>query len=178
MSFSKPQASSSGFTLIELLVTIGIMIILIGGSIAGFIRFRDNQQAFTAAKEVQQLMRLAQSKAAANIYPTSTAICDKTLDSGKYLQGYRVSRAVGTFSVSPICGSTKTLVTADTAIDSYTVPTGIDADATGNTVDFYTLVGGASANTTYTFEVSAGTRTHSFGVATTGAITDVTKTVD
>jgi type II secretory pathway pseudopilin PulG len=175
MPLQKFPASSPGFTLIELLVTIGILIILIGGSIAGFIRFRDNQQAFTAAKEVQQLMRLAQSKAAANIYPTATTTCDKIV-SNKYLQGYRVSNAGGIFSVSPICGSTRTSVTAATAIQTYRVPTGITT--TGGTVDFYTLSGGANPARTYSFRVTAGTRTHSFDVTTTGSISDVAKTAD
>lgn len=168
-------SSRLGFTLIELLVVITIMMILLGGAIAGFLTFRDNQQVFTAAKDVQELMRLAQTKASANTYPSSsaTATCNKSVDT-KYLQGYRVVLSGTTFTLRAICGATQASAVADTSVSikSYTLPTGVTVPTGGN-VSFYTLEGGATQRT-FIFQGSTG-RQYTFEVTSTGVVSDVTQ---
>lgn len=176
MPVPKFPASSLGFTLIELLVTIGILIILLASSIAGFIRFSDNQKVFTAAKETQQLMRLAQSKAASRVSPPVTSVCDENfIASGNHtrsLQGYRVRLSSATFNIRPLCSQFRTSLNEDTTvIDSYTLPTGVTV-AGNATVDFYTLEGGGTA-ATYTFTATNTGRQYRFSVTATGVVTDV-----
>lgn len=52
-----------GFTLVEMMVAISIMLMIAGGGIAAFIRFNDKQTVQVAVKDLQTLLRAAQTKA-------------------------------------------------------------------------------------------------------------------
>lgn len=52
-----------GFTLVEMIVTISIMLMVAGGGIAAFINFNDKQNVQVAVKNLQTLLRAAQTKA-------------------------------------------------------------------------------------------------------------------
>lgn len=58
--FSKKE---HGFTLVEMIVTISIMLMVAGGGIAAFINFNDKQTVQVAVKDLQTLLRAAQTKA-------------------------------------------------------------------------------------------------------------------
>lgn len=62
--FSKKMTRKNlGFTLVEMLVTISIMLMITGGGIAAFIGFNDKQSVQVAVKDLQTLLRAAQTKA-------------------------------------------------------------------------------------------------------------------
>lgn len=175
MSFFKSPVGSTGFTLIELLVTITIMSILLGGAIVGFIRFNDRQQALTTAKDVQQMLRLVQSKATAQTYPQGsgpTANCD-TADPAKSLRAYRFSYVSSsrTFSAVALCGDS--MLQMASGIPAYTPPANvtINSPASNVSIDFFTLQGGVSGANTFTF--TGGGRAYTFNLGITGAMTNV-----
>jgi len=66
----------SGFTLIELLVSIAIMILLVGGGVAAYVRLNSRQQLLRTGRTVQEYFRAAQKKARVEDKPTG---CDHLL---------------------------------------------------------------------------------------------------
>jgi prepilin-type N-terminal cleavage/methylation domain-containing protein len=59
MKFSPHK--SSAFTLIELLVSITIILLLVGGALAGYTRYTDKQRLVAAAEKIQSGFREAQN---------------------------------------------------------------------------------------------------------------------
>ncbi|GEM_PF-1066908 len=136
------RPKNAGFSLIELLVVTAIIIMLVGISIAGFIRFNERQQVESAAKQVQTLFRTAQAKAQIREIPTGT--CD-TLDG--YMVRFQTSP---TNSVELVVQCTngvppEGLVQDHLSISAYTVPDGIviTRDPEFESVLFRPLRGGA-----------------------------------
>jgi type II secretory pathway pseudopilin PulG len=56
------RKQSLAFTLIEMLVVITIMMLMLGGGIAAYINFNENQQLLSAAKQMQTYLRGLQKK--------------------------------------------------------------------------------------------------------------------
>jgi prepilin-type N-terminal cleavage/methylation domain-containing protein len=90
-----------GFTLIELVVSVGLMALLVGGSIAGYNRFNERQGVIQAGKEFVSVLRLAQKRASVGDKP-DVAGCN----GGEKLDGYRVqaSQNDSAYTLSPVCG--------------------------------------------------------------------------
>jgi len=76
------QKSQKGFTLIEMLVSVTIMVLLIGGGIAGYINFNDKRVILSAVGELKAEFASAQSLANSG----RLGGCD-------ILNGYRISSA-------------------------------------------------------------------------------------
>lgn len=73
-----------GFTLIEVMVSVTIMLLLVGGGIAGYNTFNDRQTVIQEGKQFASMLRLAQKRASVGDKPTVCA--------GNKLQGYYVIR--------------------------------------------------------------------------------------
>ncbi len=129
------RLNNAGFSLIELLVVTGIIIMLVGLGIAGFIRFNERQQVEAAAKRIQTMLRTAQAKAQIREIPTGTC---NTLD------GYTVRRIAtpAQIQLAISCDSNTTIV-----LDSYAIPFGIVVSNTFDSITFIPLKGGAMIET-------------------------------
>lgn len=166
------------FSLIELVVAIGIMLVLLGGGLAAFIRFNDKQKVIDTAKEVQQLAKTAQIKARARETPTVGVNCDGSTS----IVAYRVFVPAGsgaTAKLLPICGNSLNNFSIPNpynvahVLESVELDTSVEIDPA---IDLYflTLQGGVridSSASTFTF--SQGGQTVAFSVSTAGEISDV-----
>jgi prepilin-type N-terminal cleavage/methylation domain-containing protein len=145
---------TSGFTLIEMLVSITIMLLMVGGGIAAFVTFNEQQVVLGAAKELQGTVRAAQQRAQAATKPSDT--CDK-------LQSYAV-RAPQSPPIEIVvvaeCDSGDTTVSTVSLADSIALSAPLD-------MSFKVLKGGVinsgditvtsvTTGQSYTFSVTAG----------------------
>lgn len=124
--------SKRGFTIIELLVVVTIMLVMLGGGIAAFIKFNEKQKAISGGKLILEQLRSAQTLARIGEKPTG---CTK-------LEGYRVSSYVeaGTtkIKVSPVC------LPAISSADKITpLPDGVTLESSFN-ISFRGLHGGTN----------------------------------
>ena len=71
---TKPSLINLGLTLIEILVVTTILIMLIGGSIAGYGSFNQKQRLISSGLTLKNTLRSAQSKAFTGETPCSTPI--------------------------------------------------------------------------------------------------------
>lgn len=103
---------SAGFTLIEMLVVIAIMGIIMGGSIAGYIRFNDRQIVLTAGKELLTNIRQAQGRATSGVKTPTTCTT---------LTGYRIQASAGasSYTLDSVCSN------ATYNVQTYTLPSGV-----------------------------------------------------
>lgn len=163
--------NQKGFTLIELLVVIAIIAIVVGGSIAGFVRFAERQEVYMTAKEVQQIFRLAKSKAQVQETPVE---CDGDPPGEPKLTAYRISVDASTVVMRPICEGTAISSANYPSVD---LPTGVSVTPIGN-FTYYTLGGGflnSSGNpiNDVTFNISKGSTSYQFTITGGGAISNV-----
>lgn len=164
------KKNSSGFTLIELLVAVGILLLITGGAIAGFITFSDRRVTQEAANDLRQMFVTAQQKAAVKETPTSC------ITSGTPLRGYRVSISTGTpqvVSLEAICaadGVTPPFSSGFVASDSMTLPNSVSVSPT-TAIQFYTLQQGTSGTADYT--ITGSSATYQFSVEPGGTIGNV-----
>lgn len=171
-----------GYTLIELLIVIAIMLLVIGGSIAGWLKFSEKQTTLSSAQTLQKMVRSAQVKARAKQWPS------ECINGGTKIPviGYRVSSSVAngitTIALTGFCNPTKT--TYDTAsnkviVSTWQMPATISLSNSFK-FDFYTMAGGVSLNTANSLETvliknNLNTSCASFSVSSGGAITDAVK---
>lgn len=165
---------TKGFTLIEMVVSLGLMGLLLGGSIVGYQRFNSRQQVITAGKEFVSVLRLAQKRASVGDKP-NVAGCN----SGEKLDGYRVfaSQDATSYTMAPLCNGAEVAVSRIT----YTFPSTV-AFAQGVDVRFLVLSrgvwlgGGGQTQTfvlgndqapgfTYTVRVSNSGEIYEVGIA-------------
>ncbi|PIR61771.1 MAG: hypothetical protein COU66_02040 [Candidatus Pacebacteria bacterium CG10_big_fil_rev_8_21_14_0_10_44_11] len=173
MIFFNWQKLKTGFTLIEMLVAITILLLMVGGAMAGFSNFNDRRRVEETAKQVQQLLVSAQQKAAVKETPQDC------LTASKPLQGYRVSYSSDKYTLSAVC-DTNYPPTAGTAT---VVAVGKDVSAqstffTGlNTsqIDFYSLERGTSTTADVNYTFSASGISYQFSVNHGGTVTNVKK---
>jgi prepilin-type N-terminal cleavage/methylation domain-containing protein len=165
------QKHYHGFTLIELLITTAIAAIVVGGGIAGFIGFTDRQEVLNTAKEVQQMMRTAQSKARVRDVPT---VC-----TGK-LSSYEVAITSTQATLTAICTTPLQQVLISTYKYSKALTVTGSPSLSPLTLRFTTLEQGVlksddtplGATTTFTFAVPAS-HSFSFTVSPIGKISTV-----
>lgn len=161
---------NSGFTLIELLVTVSIVLLLVGGGIAGFINFNDRQQVQTTVKNVQTLMRSAQVKARAGEGASDCVAPRK-------LRGYRITSTatavimwrycVNPNNASDVSSTERSRVTLDNVTFTKTPNVNITFLALRGGVDM-----GSNTSVTYTTSGSYSTHSYAFQVLNTGEITE------
>jgi len=158
-----------GFTLVEMIVTIGIMLMIAGGGIVAFMRFNDKQNVQVAVKDLQTLLRAAQTKAKVG------EGADDCRAIGKSLRGYRVLIADGSniATLSKSCADNKFTVPglreysvrdeinfdSNVTVSKYSGPGDID-------IEFLALLSGVDGATkikisgsgsyVYSFEVTGG----------------------
>jgi prepilin-type N-terminal cleavage/methylation domain-containing protein len=181
-----------GFTLIELLVVITIMLVIMGGAIAGFMTFRDRRAAEESAKRVQALFVTAQQKAAVQESPSNCISPAPPAPQVAPLQGYQVNYDSGTrtFSLNALCafppgGNTTGIPSTFTAypltdnatitnsIKSIVVPSTVTVISGQNQFNFYTLQRGTNTTVTRTFTFRIGSDDYFFTVTPTGTISNV-----
>lgn len=163
----KKTIRANGFTLIEMLVAISIMLLMLGGGIASYIRFQERRIVITQGQELMDFIRLAQQKAAVREVPPASAVCNQT-DPNRRLVGYRARKASGstTVNIYALCGSS--IPGSQNSSVSYThiIPSGITISPTSLwQYDFYTLqetpsvspssITLSSSGETYTITVTA-----------------------
>lgn len=85
---------SSGFTLIELIVSMAILLLLIGGLLASYNSYSQNQEVKQSALTLKANLRLAQIWSLSALKPTSG--CTQ-------LVGYTVSFTTNTYSMQAQC---------------------------------------------------------------------------
>lgn len=147
----------AGFTLVEMLVTVSIMLILVGGGIANFVRFNERQLVQSNGKEVKSLIEAGRARARSGDTPDGCA----------GLQGYRVTGLANSdvVNLEAVCGND------DYVVSTHTLPTrGAGASmsvrfASDTEVTFKLLHGGVEGDTdinlvtvperyTYTFTIN------------------------
>ena len=164
---------SKGFSLVELIVAIAIMVLLLGGGIAAFAKFNDKQKLLSASRELQQLLRTAQTKARAREIPSGGS-CDPVSNP---IVAYRVLAVEGagtSVRVYPICDVTQYNF-GDPESDpilNLLLPATIVLEEPIQ-VDFMALYGGAQISGDSTFHLSSGSNRVVFSISEGGAISDV-----
>lgn len=163
------QKQHHGFTLIELIITVAIMALVVGGSIAGFVGFTERQEVLNTAKEVQQLMRVAQSKARVRDVPMDMAGPIKC----NTLMMYRVYfNGSSSFNLRPGCNDP--LVNFP-VMDSLTVqiPSGVSVTTSPalTWLNFNTLGQDTSWSGTITF--TKGSNIFRFTVNSSGTVSNI-----
>jgi type II secretory pathway pseudopilin PulG len=162
MNFNSAQinknSKQAGYTLIEIVVVVGIMILMIGGGIAGFVQFQEKQAIIGAASDMKVQLRLAQTRARSGDVPSG---CDR-------LQSYavRTTTASETTLVSQvaICDSGEIVRTEKELAPGITTAGDYD-------IRFLTLHGGVSGAEIITLESTTG-YSYEFEVTQGGEITE------
>lgn len=162
------QKNHRGFTLLELIITVAIMMVVVGGSIAGFVSFTDRQEVLNTAKEVQQMMRNAQSKARVREVPNIAGCIT--------LEKYRVQyNGSSTFILQAGCKNATGTDVFGSGMRTITLPTGVSVTPSGaRSIDFSTLEEGVSGGTTFTF--TKGSNVFQFTVSASGSISNIIPT--
>ena len=154
------MSDNHGFTLLEILIAIAIMMLLLGGGIAAYLRLDKRQTLVNAGKEVELLLRTAQKKA---------QVGDRPKTGCAHLEGYRVVPP-------PAGGRTLTLrAVCDTGlvtVQTYDLPTGVTLTNMG-TMTFAVLHGGVSGATSVRLDVNNPSYSYTFLVTAGGEIGDV-----
>jgi prepilin-type N-terminal cleavage/methylation domain-containing protein len=125
--------NNAGFTFIELLVVVGIILALVGGGIAAFIGFNDRQKVVVAAKNLQTLMRSAQTKARAG---EGAEACRPNS-----LRGYEVVRVGSDAVMNRICVNSGDVVTSTTERSRLSL-SDVSVNPSNLRVEFLSLRGG------------------------------------
>lgn len=173
------HTGKAGFTLLELLIVTSIVLVVTAGSIASFATFSDKQKALVAAKDVQQLLRSAQTKARVKETPLS---CNALIGYKVVINGDNATmRAVcqqatgpaemGDTSTVRFSGVTKT-ISANPIPPGYFVFRSLDGGVTSN--DALTPLT-PIPDTTFTFATAGltGTSEYSFTLTSQGALSTV-----
>lgn len=163
----KKNQAAQGFTLIELLVVSSIIVVMVGGAIAGFMNFKDSRAVLSFAQQVQGWYVIAQAKAKVRERPTSG--CTE-------FSGYQVSIAASTITQRAVCTNGAAGTT-----DVLTIPSGITVSPTGTTIFYSIPVEDVTARQlTYTnlaapltVTVTGNGVTEAFTITTAGVIGDV-----
>ena len=162
--FKVSKSSQAGFTLIEMIVVIGLMVLMLGGSIAGYRKFNERQTVLQGGKEFVSALRLAQKRASVGDKP-DVAGCN---GAGQKLDGYRVSgvSAANTYFVAPWCSGAEAatakqtytfsgdvVLKQDVDIRFYVLSRGTDFSGAGSSVNM--MMGNAETpGYTYTVQVT------------------------
>lgn len=147
-----------GFTLIELIIAISIMLVVLGGGLAGYLSLNDRQTLIGAGKELQQYMRTAQKKARVGDKPTG---CTK-------LEAYALvanASAPVTVELQAVCENNTY------SVDSFPLANTVSLSGALN-MQFIVLHGGVT--NAQTVVLQKGTKTYSFTVNTGGEISEGT----
>lgn len=156
-----------GFSFIELLVTVSIMLVVLGGGIAGYIQFNQRQTVLEASKRLQTMLRTARTKAQVRDTPAAGDCV---------LQGYQFAASStspgATVRLNAWCGATQATATAySTPVETFTLPTGV-ALSSGHSIIYYTLHGGTNVLSAREVVVSDGSTTYRFTVSPGGDISE------
>ena len=154
----KGRSPISAFTLIELLVIISIIGLLFTLGLAAYNNFNRRQLVDQATQELENNLRLAQSKAMAGQKPEG---CTGTL------LGYRVENLVSPegdsyYTISAACSQS-------VVIGTYTLSTGLSLTGPGSVL-FKVLGQGTDVDQTATFNVSGFGKTNEVKVGVAGEI--------
>ena len=150
------NTSNQGYTLIEILVTVTIMLLLVGGGIVSYVRFNDRQTMIGTARELQGLLRAAQTKARVGDRPEG---CD-------HLRAYVLRLAAQSSTVNLIADCDNSEIIKETIeLDSnITAQSAVD-------IQFQALHGGVITPQTITLQ-SAGGMGYEFLVSKGGEISE------
>lgn len=151
----------SGYSFIELIVIIGILMLVVSGSIASYASFQDKEKVKQAALTLKSNLRLAQSKAVSGEKPvlsnaTPSADCKK-------LMGYVLQFTETYYSIQAQCihsDGTQGNAGSGTTI---AIASGMNMIASVPLIQFYPLDQGVSDN----LIVSVSSTTHAYQITVT-----------
>lgn len=174
------KRGNNGFSFIELLITVSILIAVVGGGIASYISFNDRQTVIAATKELQTILRSAQTKARVRETPPAC-----TQASGFPLQGWRVTAQAGvagpTVRLFASCGRVEENGELDQemgVVREYQLPSTITLNTDNGDLDvrFWALYGGVqfvgTGDATRTITIEGYNREWEFMIREGGEITE------
>jgi prepilin-type N-terminal cleavage/methylation domain-containing protein len=112
---------AAGFTLIELLVVSAIMMVVIGGSIAGYVQFNEYQTLVTEGRTLENRIKMAQNRARIR----ATKLCDTLPDDPvDDFQGFRTTiSSAGVVNTYELCGVDAANISESAAVTEPFTPT-------------------------------------------------------
>lgn len=153
----------NGFSLIELLVVISIILLTVGGGIAGFLTFNDKQTVLEGMRKVKSYFQVAQGRAQAGEIPPG---CTGGLD--HYAVRYHSAPCSDEICVVAVCGGGTSVVMDQ----SYTPVNNLTISLPGGASGVQFLVLGGGVVNSGNIEVSYSGRTYNFDVSSGGDISD------
>lgn len=150
-----PKFRHQGFTLLELVISVAIMMLLVGMGVATYLQFNERQQVTSAAKELQELMRSAQTRSRSGDVPPGCGT----------LSGYLIEGFVGSSQILmyAVCSGGNILRSSLTL-------TGGVAPVAGINMTFQNLKGGVTNPGIVTLRTPSLTYSYSFLVSQGGEI--------
>ncbi len=130
---------AAGFTLIELLVVSAIMMVVIGGSIAGYVQFNEYQTMVTEGRTLENRIKMAQNRARIR----ATKLCPADTDPpNNDFQGFRTTISnTGVVNTYELCGAAadpENNSISDPVTDSFTVSSSLAYGGGEAQFDFFT----------------------------------------
>lgn len=146
-----------GFTLIEIIVSVTLLLVLSGLFMASYTGFNSSQTVKQAASSLIGNLQAVRTKASSGVKPAG---CDT-------LVGYAVEFTADAYTASAVCqdGDEYPPVT-------YTLPSNVTFSPIPDSVTFYALNRGASADQTITITRAGTTMKMKVSVFTSGVVSD------
>lgn len=155
-----------GYSFIELIVIIGILMIVVGGSIASYTSFQDKEKVKQAALTLKSNLRLTQSKAVSGEKPilvnaTPSADCKK-------LMGYILQFTNTYYSIQAQCTHSDGSQGNTGSETTIAIPSGMTIVPSKSSIQFYPLDQGVSDE--LVVSISSPTRAYQITVTKAGKI--------
>ncbi len=144
------------FTLIELILVFALIGVLTSLGIASYAAYNGTQSVQSAASDMQNILRTAQSRSISQVKPASCGT--------NALTGYQVDITVNTqaYTLSAMCGTKQ-------VIANKLLPAQVTF-ATGSTASIFFAIGSGTVANTATITVSGFGKTKAVTISKTGSI--------
>lgn len=153
-----------GYSLFELIIIMGIMLLLIGGGIAGYREYSRRQSLNNASRQLEGDLRLAQEMALSGKKPALNCIV---------LDGIEFTPSGNAYSIDANCDTSGNPIPIGK--DGVNLPSGITMTANPNTSVVFRVLGlgtylPSGTNLVLTLSLAGSTETRTITVTSTGEI--------